>query len=174
MFFLLLILISIPNLQMNDHQMIADSLDKTRYPFEPKTPIIETIKPPKEIDCLSKAIFYESSTQSRKGKEAVAKVILNRKKSDKFPDTICQIVKQKKQKNKCQFSAFCKSKKPQFYGKNWEESKKVASLALKGKLKLVSPSFNALYFHSKKVKPNWSHKMILVARIDDHLFYSER
>jgi len=174
MFFLLCILFFIPNLQISENQIISTNVEQTRYPFEPKTPIVAEVKTPKEIDCLSKAIFYESSTQSRKGKEAVAKVILNRKRSDKFPDTICQIVKEKRRENKCQFSTFCKSKKPQIYGKNWEESKKVASLALKGKLKYVSPSFNALYFHSKEVKPNWSRKMILVARIDDHLFYSER
>lgn len=174
MIFILLALLFIPNLNLEPNQtQVSVPIQIQRYPFQPMVP--SSKKDNIEFDCLSKAIYYESSTQSRKGKEAVAKVILNRLNSEKFPNSICAIVKEKNKDNKCQFSPFCKTKKPKPTGKNWDESKKVANNALVGKLKLVSKSMSsALYFHSDDVKPKWRKNMILVARIDDHLFYSEK
>lgn len=164
------------NLDMMEQTSVQNSSYIHRYPFEPLTPNSKSVKKlNNEFECLSKAIYYESSTQSRKGKEAVAKVILNRLNSEKFPNSICGIVKEERKKNKCQFTPFCDKNKTKPKGKNWNESKVVANNALSGNLKLVPKTLNnALYFHSDEIKPNWSKKMILVARIDDHLFYSEK
>ena len=51
----------------------------------------------KETACLAEAVFFETSHRPVKEKEAVASVILNRKKSSRFPSDICDIVKQKGQ-----------------------------------------------------------------------------
>ena len=88
MIFILLALIFIPNLNLEPNQtQVFVPIQIQRYPFQPMVPSFK--KDNIEFDCLSKAIYYESSTQSRKGKEAVAKVILNRLNSEKFPNSIC-------------------------------------------------------------------------------------
>lgn len=42
--------------------------------------------------CLSEAIYYEARSESLIGQKAVAEVILNRRKSKHFPNTICEVV----------------------------------------------------------------------------------
>lgn len=51
----------------------------------------------KEINCLAEAIYFEARGEPELGKLAVAHVIWNRTQSDKFPDTVCGVVKQKGQ-----------------------------------------------------------------------------
>ena len=47
--------------------------------------------------CLSEAIYYEARSESLIGQKAVAEVILNRRKSKHFPNTICDVVWEDKQ-----------------------------------------------------------------------------
>ena len=56
--------------------------------------------------CLAMAVYYEARSESRDAQMAVAEVILNRVNSPKFPNTICEVVKQDKgpKAYDCQFS----------------------------------------------------------------------
>ena len=47
-----------------------------------------------EVKCLALNIYHEARNQPFLGKLAVGFVTLNRVKSDKFPDTVCEVVKQ--------------------------------------------------------------------------------
>jgi spore germination cell wall hydrolase CwlJ-like protein len=49
----------------------------------------------KELMCLARNIFYESGSESEKGKIAVGMVTLNRTEHPAFPNTVCEVVKQK-------------------------------------------------------------------------------
>jgi spore germination cell wall hydrolase CwlJ-like protein len=49
----------------------------------------------KELMCLARNIFYESGGESEKGKIAVGMVTLNRTEHPAFPDSVCEVVKQK-------------------------------------------------------------------------------
>jgi len=49
----------------------------------------------KELMCLARNIFYESGSESEKGKIAVGMVTLNRTEHPAFPRTVCEVVKQK-------------------------------------------------------------------------------
>lgn len=51
----------------------------------------------KEVNCLAMVIMYESQAEPIKGKKGVANVILNRMKSEYYPDTVCQVISQRGQ-----------------------------------------------------------------------------
>ena len=59
-----------------------------------------------EIFCLEKNIYFESRDQPWIGQIDVAQVTLNRVKDGRFPNTICKVVKQRKNRT-CQFSWYC-------------------------------------------------------------------
>lgn len=61
--------------------------------------VAESIRPnsvdPKELLCLARNIFYESGNEPEAGKIAVGVVTLNRVEDPRFPQTVCEVVKQK-------------------------------------------------------------------------------
>nr|WP_246133001.1 cell wall hydrolase [Paracoccus aurantiacus] len=48
-------------------------------------------------DCMERAMYFESNRSSRDGMIAVGSVVMNRVRSDKFPNTVCEVVGQKNQ-----------------------------------------------------------------------------
>ena len=77
-----------------------------------------------EISCMADNIYFEARNQGTAGWSAVASVTLNRVKDKRFPNTVCEVVKQgptreswKKDgnyyplKHRCQFSWYCDGKK---------------------------------------------------------------
>ena len=66
----------------------------------------------RQLDCLSKNIYYEAGSEPFEGKIAVAQVTLNRAESGKFPSDVCKVVYQKNvfmEKNKNLKILFVKS-----------------------------------------------------------------
>ena len=49
------------------------------------------------VDCLARNIYFESANQSQLGKLAVGLVVMNRVRSDRYPNTICGVVNQRNQ-----------------------------------------------------------------------------
>lgn len=50
-----------------------------------------------EVDCMARAMYFESNRSSRDGMVAVGSVVMNRVQSDAYPNTICGVVGQKNQ-----------------------------------------------------------------------------
>ncbi|ODA67358.1 Cell Wall Hydrolase [Methyloligella halotolerans] len=50
-----------------------------------------------ERDCLTRAMYFESQRNSEEGLLAVGTVVMNRVKSDQYPNTICGVVGQRRQ-----------------------------------------------------------------------------
>ena len=50
-----------------------------------------------ELECMERAMYFESNRSSRDGMIAVGSVVMNRVESDKFPDSVCGVVGQKNQ-----------------------------------------------------------------------------
>lgn len=50
----------------------------------------------KEIECLAQNIYFEAKSESLKGQIAVGLVTINRVLSEKYPNTICEVVWQKR------------------------------------------------------------------------------
>ena len=66
----------------------------------------------RELDCLTRNIYWEAANEPFEGKVGVAQVTLNRVESGKFANSVCAVVYQKNvfyEKVVCQFSWFCES-----------------------------------------------------------------
>lgn len=130
----------------------------------------------RQLDCLTRNIYWESATEPFEGKVAVAQVTLNRVESGKFASDICGVVYQKNviyDKVICQFSWFCdgSSKVKPIYPAHWKESEEVAKKVLLEGFRLPSLK-NALYFHADYVKPQWGKPQ--VAKVGRHIFYADK
>ena len=129
----------------------------------------------KQMDCLTRNVYYEAGSEPFEGKLAVAQVTLNRVESGRFPNSVCGVVYQKdkvEEKTICQFSWFCEDyqNKP-VNRERWVESREAAKKVLMDNVRLPKLG-NALYFHNDTVSPQWGKPK--VAKIGRHIFYSER
>jgi spore germination cell wall hydrolase CwlJ-like protein len=130
----------------------------------------------KELDCLTRNIYWEAASEPFEGKVGVAQVTLNRVESGKFAPTVCGVVYQKNvfyQKVVCQFSWFCETthKIRPIHKPLWLESEAVAKKVLLEGFRLPSLE-NALFYHADYVSPGW--KLPRIEKIGRHIFYGER
>lgn len=130
----------------------------------------------KQLECLTKNIYWEAASEPFEGKVGVAQVTMNRVESGKFADTVCGVVHQKNvfyEKVICQFSWYCENtyKTKRVQADLWKESEEVAKKVLLEKFRLPSLT-NALYYHADYVNPNWRKPKI--TQIGRHIFYGDR
>lgn len=130
----------------------------------------------KDLDCLTKNIFFEANTQTMRGKIAVAYVVINRKKDDNYPNSVCGIIYQKTRDKKTgkTVAMFSWTKNKTSYKipyQEWHESRAIAECVLTRKC----PDYlnGATHFHNTSVVPSWSRKLKFVGKIDDHKYYKE-
>ena len=117
----------------------------------------------READCLAKAVYFESKGEPLNGQLAVAEVIMNRAKSGRFAGTLCGVVKQPSQ-----FSFVRGGNFPVVVNQAmWRQAVGVAHVAMNGLW--ASTAQNALFFHAKRVSPNWGKQR--VAAVGNHIFY---
>lgn len=117
-----------------------------------------------EMQCLASAVFYEARSESLQGKLAVARVIINRSESGRFPRSLCGVVTQPGQ-----FSFVRGGRIPAVptASHQWSDSVAIARVASADSYESVAEG--ALYFHASRVAPGWGRPR--VARIDNHIFY---
>jgi N-acetylmuramoyl-L-alanine amidase len=153
--------------------------------------IIKESKQP-EAHCLAQNIYFEASTEPVIGKISVGMVVINRMNDIRYPNTICEVVKQgpiyeswtTRQdetltddqriyypvKHKCQFSWYCDGKgddiKPTI---NWYKSQIIALQILDGKWSGIIEG--ATHYHASWVDPEWRHELTYIGQAGDHLFY---
>ena len=137
---------------------------------------VSTADRAKQLDCLTRNIYWEAATEPFEGKVAVAQVTINRVESGRFASDICGVVYQKNvvyDRVICQFSWFCdgSSKIRPIYPAHWKEAEEVAKKVLLEGFRLPSVK-NALYFHADYVKPQWGKPQ--VAKFGRHIFYAEK
>ena len=117
------------------------------------------------IICLALAIYFEARGEPVDGQAAIAGVVLERVESDRYPDTICEVVFQHKQ-----FSAF-NSGIPKVTDKTaWSASETVARAVLDDPEGTV-PVVGATHYHADWVKPFWADHYHPVGQIGAHIFY---
>ena len=128
-----------------------------------------------EENCLARAVYFESRSESDLGQLAVAKVVLNRVNNPDFPKTICGVVYQGSgTRNSCQFSFACDGlpddvKSPEA----WAHAKGIAQRAIAND-PAVAMLGNAVNYHADYVTPRWAHTMRRLTRIGHHIFYAFR
>lgn len=130
----------------------------------------------KELECLTRNIYWEAANEPFEGKVGVAQVTLNRMKSGKFADSVCGVVYQKNvfyEKVVCQFSWYCEGnhKTRAVHMPLWNESEEVAKKVLLEGFRLPSLT-EALYYHADYVSPGW--KLPKIEKIGRHIFYGDR
>ena len=120
---------------------------------------------PQQLQCMASAIYFEAGHEKLTGQLAVGRVIVERSRSGRFPDSYCGVVYQR-----AQFSFVHGNAMPVIKTNSaaWRNSVAMARIAHEGSWQ--SPAEGALFFHSVHVSPNWAHRT-RVARIDNHIFY---
>ncbi|MFD3191331.1 cell wall hydrolase [Sedimentitalea sp. HM32M-2] len=121
--------------------------------------------------CLAEALYFEARGETVKGQFAVAEVILNRVKSERFPDTLCGVINQGTgRKYQCQFTYTCDGHKEVISErKAFERVSKVARAAIDGID--VQLTDGATHYHTTAVRPSWAKVYTQTARIGVHVFY---
>ena len=134
--------------------------------------------------CLALNTYHEAKNQSTVGQIATAQVVMNRVEDRRFPNTVCEVVKQgptrpswedpNKEypiKHRCQFSWYCdgKSDVPK-NEKAWRKAQDVAFLVLYNKIEL-DVTEGATHYHATYVKPAWAKTKKRTTRIEKHIFY---
>lgn len=116
-----------------------------------------------DLNWLSKIVQAEAGGESHEGKLAVANVIINRKKSSLFPNTIKGVIFDKN--NGVQFSPTINGA---IYNTPSESSKKAAKEALSG----INNIGNSLYFISVRIESSWvKENRTLYKVIEGNAFY---
>ena len=125
-------------------------------------------------------IYHESKFQSMLGQLAVGQVVMNRVEDSRFPNTVCEVVKQavthkgtdKPILHKCQFSWYCNGldDTPDLESDEWYNAKRYARMGLYGTITLDFTE-GATHYHATYVRPSWAKTKTKTTRIDRHIFY---
>jgi spore germination cell wall hydrolase CwlJ-like protein len=141
------------------------------------------VKIHKELKCLTDNIYFESRSESFAGQIAVAHVVMNRVNDSRFPNTICEVIKQGPhytnsagesypKKNWCQFSWYCDGLSdniPKRHKKWYNHVAKTAQLVYDGSYKDITEG--ATHYHADYVHPRWAKVYTKTTTIDTHIFY---
>lgn len=122
----------------------------------------------KDFECMALNLHYEARGESTKGMIAVANVVMNRTENPNFPNSVCEVIYQKKQ-----FS-WVNSKTRLTFRTTSYKAKFIAYEAIVNKT-LEDNTSGALYFHVTNLKTNWEYgKLHKTANIGNHVFYKYR
>jgi spore germination cell wall hydrolase CwlJ-like protein len=131
-----------------------------------------------EMWCMAQNIYYEARGSNRADRISVADVVLNRVQDSRYPNTVCEVVKQGKKnadgsmrRNMCQFSWYCdgKSDWPKD-GDAWVDAQLIAYNIMQYQ-QGRGLTEGATHYHATYVKPKWARDLQLVGRIGVHIFY---
>ena len=129
-----------------------------------------------EADCLTKNLYWESRNQTANAMYAVAEVVMSRVADQRWPDTVCGVIKQKR-RGICQFSWYCDgvSDEPLLHIPREREAWQLAEIVAKVVIEYGPSDLTkgALWYHSNKVRPKWSYAYLPIRVIEDHIFYTE-
>lgn len=130
-----------------------------------------------EQHCIIEALWHEARGEGSEGLVAVASVIDNRKNHPDYPATYCGVIKQSKQ-----FS-YTLMNKPS--AKRLEASRSVQNDPVYVEIQQLSqkmlegdfkPSLGSrvLWYTTHKVKNQWTKTKMIVKKIGNHRFYSDK
>jgi N-acetylmuramoyl-L-alanine amidase len=119
-----------------------------------------------QTNCLATAVYFEARGEAVEGQLAVARVVMNRAASGRYPGTWCDVVKQPAQFSFVQHGQFPQADTGSYA---WRKAEAVAELAAAN----VVPSVGSdvLWYHADYVAPSWGHRLNMVEKIGAHIFY---
>jgi N-acetylmuramoyl-L-alanine amidase len=132
-----------------------------------------------DLRCLVLNSYYEARNQDEEAIMGVVMVTLNRLKDRRYPNNVCDVIKQSKTDyrgriilNQCQFSWYCD-------GKSDNPKDSVAYMRVQDITERALLLWNsnkdithgATHYHANYVDPDWSYSLNKVTSIGDHVFY---
>ena len=102
-------------------------------------------------------------------------MVLNRVKSERYPNTACEVIRQggQERRHRCQFSWWCDGKPDETNDlAAWTESQKLARDVAWGRAD--DPTNGALWYHADYVKPIWRKALQEGPKIGHHVFYTKK
>ena len=119
-----------------------------------------------QANCIAVAVYHEARGESLEGQLAVARVIMNRAASGKYPPTWCDTVKQP-----WQFS-FVRNYQFPYTDQDsdsWRKAVAITRLAISNAVPTLSN--DVLWYHADYVAPSWGRRLTRVNKIGTHIFY---
>ena len=119
-----------------------------------------------EANCLATAVYFEARGEAVEGQLAVARVVMNRAASGRYPGTWCEVVKQP-----AQFSFVRHGRFPAINTSSsaWARAQGVARLAMANVVPSVGT--DVLWYHANYVSPSWGRRLNMAQKIGAHIFY---
>ena len=119
-----------------------------------------------EATCLATAVYFEARGETLEGQLAVARVVMNRAASGRYPSSWCATVKQP-----WQFSFVRNGRFPAVDVNSyaWRKAQGIARLAMSNAV--PSLSTDVLWYHANYVAPSWGRRLTRVSQIGTHIFY---
>jgi N-acetylmuramoyl-L-alanine amidase len=121
-----------------------------------------------QANCIATAVYHEARGESLDGQLAVAKVIMNRAASGKYPTSWCGVVKQP-----WQFSFVNPRTGAIPYvdqgSASWRKALGVTRLAVANAFPTVDN--DVLWYHATYVAPSWGRRLSMAQKIGTHIFY---
>ncbi|WP_246185025.1 cell wall hydrolase [Paracoccus aestuariivivens] len=116
------------------------------------------------LECMERAMYFESNQSSRDGMIAVGSVVMNRVVSDKYPNSVCGVVGQKNQ-----FARGIMTRRMD--GKSLPKVREAAKSVLRGERHPLIG--NAMFFHSASYRASYDN-MHYVLVTGGNAFYERR
>lgn len=150
--------------EVNKEISIPKEIEKSKKEFQSEKYVLQW--PSYEKKCLALNIYWEARNQSIEGMVAVGNVTMNRVISSRFPNTICEVVKEPKQ-----FSWYSDGKPDtpkEIHA--WMVSNKIANYVI-NTFKTKDITNGSLHYHANYVNPWWSKHHVRITKIGSHIFY---
>ena len=119
-----------------------------------------------QANCIAVAVYHEARGESLEGQLAVARVIMNRAASGKYPATWCDTVKQPWQFSFVRNYQFPYTDQD---SESWHKAVAVTRLAISNSVPTLSN--DVLWYHADYVAPSWGRRLTRVNKIGTHIFY---
>jgi hypothetical protein len=119
-----------------------------------------------QANCLATAVYFEARGETVEGQLAVARVVMNRATSGKYPASWCGVVKQA-----AQFSFVQRGRFPTIDQGSaaWRKAQAITRLAISNAVPSLSQ--DVLWYHADYVAPSWGRRLSVVQKIGTHIFY---
>ena len=158
-----------------NHHTLVDNLEATKREIVLR----------EQTQCLAENVYFEARNQPLAGQFAVMSVTINRVNDDRYPNTICEVVKQGPHRpswkgtgemipvrHRCQFSWYCDGKSDKiFQQKTFDKIYEMSYSILSGEFKVVDITEGATHYHADYVSPSWAATKTKTIEIEDHIFY---
>jgi N-acetylmuramoyl-L-alanine amidase len=119
-----------------------------------------------QTNCLATAVYFEARGETAEGQLAVARVVMNRAASGRYPSDWCSVVKQHAQFSFVRHGEFPYVDMGSFA---WQKAEAVAELAVANVVPSVSN--DVLWYHADYVAPAWRRNLTEERQIGAHIFY---